>query len=115
DLPKQTIIGWGDKSFSTHCGAALLNPLHQQSCVKNLNVLRADMALENNLIGCERIGRLILNHKLRDGDARQKGSWDPRAEEFDQCQIKNGRSQAPPPKMDSTQSDEIKRHSDDEN
>ncbi|KAG4141268.1 hypothetical protein ERO13_D06G065350v2 [Gossypium hirsutum] len=83
------------------------------------------MALENNLIGCEvrriqvstclRNLRLILNHKLRDGDARQKGSWDPRAEEFDQCQIKNGRSQAPPPKMDSTQSDEIKRHSDDKN
>ncbi|MBA0810357.1 hypothetical protein Gohar_002360, partial [Gossypium harknessii] len=62
------------------------------------------MALENNLIGCQvrrynalltvilhriqvnaclrnlRIGGLILNHKLRDGDARQKGSWDPRAE-----------------------------------
>ncbi|TYH12639.1 hypothetical protein ES288_A06G082700v1 [Gossypium darwinii] len=95
------------------------------------------MALENNLIGCEvrrynalltvilhripvstclRNLRLILNHKLRDGDARQKGSWDPRAEEFDQRQIKNGRSQSPPPpKMDSTQSDEIKRHSDDKN
>ncbi|KAG4194681.1 hypothetical protein ERO13_A06G066850v2 [Gossypium hirsutum] len=76
------------------------------------------MALENNLIGCEvrRYNALltVILHRipvstclrnlryLRDGDARQKGSWDPRAEEFDQRQIKNGRN-------------EIKRHSDDKN